>query len=698
MGSNSNVPPSFPCPFRQWKLDRVTSLPARADVDRRDEKEPESSGGMDLEPQEPADPSGGLHGLGKRKLSQPAPSQASAAVASASQDQAADTPRPSPIKKKRVSEWVGSVAELVASDPSLKNTKLRFLGEWTPLSPEESLKPLNPELEDTSAQHIRITLDDDNLVFMTGLSPQQLPDFGGQAKGLFENPVRLFFALMPRSFLTGVMAEMSRRSRREISKEQFVTFLGLLIMRGAGPRGLNRFWKAKVRGKTGKGKGRINMSKSRFRDLWACFRLCVDGQDPFCEAMDALFDDFTMLRRGQLSGPLLITLDESSSRWYGSTRKDNPRAGVDVVNSKSKPESQAMDVKTAVVAGPGLKCAIWRFRALKKVQEADLVAEAGTRSGTYMILRTLSPYLMPGNSVCTDSLFSSVLSSAVALSKGATTVGAVKTASKGFPLFQLQQMNPAPGKFVAMKNTLEEPGQPKRDVVAVLWNLPKPRTWICTTGTPAAPTQVKVNRSSENMKDLPPDTPPTIEGPMVAVVYNQRYPLVDQDNRFRQSEASIELNVRTRSAQARLLTTVLGMVLTDTFRLATGGHNPHPNRETYYTFVEELGECLARGIPAAFGSRSSEETKERLPKGSFFQRCRESGMHRLKPAYKLFDLTPEEKKVKRFRRQCVMCGTKTSLVCACCSTLDDPVFVCDRDSDDGRICELDHQHEMEGDD
>jgi hypothetical protein len=156
--------------------------------------------------------------------------------------------------------------------------------------------------------------------------------------------------------------------------------------------------------------------------------------------------------------------------------------------------------------------------------------------------------------------------------------------------------------------------------------------------------------------------------------YFQNCNQIDVHNHLRQGSLALERNIQTQNWVARLMSTFLGFILVDAYRMYLLDNNNNPENNdvlSFRDFIEVVGMSLVRndfltGRMAERGSgrkRNSEEAK--LDEEIGIESPNDIGVHVLIP----LKSHPNMKvKSKRVQLRCRICGLKCSFFCRLCSS------------------------------
>lgn len=291
------------------------------------------------------------------------------------------------------------------------------------------------------------------------------------------------------------------------------------------------------------------------RAAFACAPLAEDGQvdlrwgeiDPLVEAFNSNMERF--------APSSMLCVDESVVRWYGAGG-DGHTVGV--------PHYVAMDRKVDAgvevnVVADGTTNIVLRLEMEKSEGERDVGEEVRDLSaGAQLTLRLTKPYWGSQRTVVGDARFASVETAEELLRRGLRFIGAVKQATAGFPMEELQRgVMVGRGVHRGLVTQWET-----WQIGAVVWTDRHRMTFVFTTGdlSPGSPAErPRLQRTPEGSRRVVV----TVPRPKVVEQYYAAAAAVDRNNRHRQDDLGLERKVETKVWSTRIHLALLGIATTN---------------------------------------------------------------------------------------------------------------------------------------
>jgi len=293
--------------------------------------------------------------------------------------------------------------------------------------------------------------------------------------------------------------------------------------------------------------------------------------------------------------------------------------------------------------------------------------------GTQVLKELVLPWANSGRVVCADSYFSSVGAAIEMTRIGLCFIGVVKTATRGYPMTYLSQIELQNcGDYEGIVTTFEG-----SDILAFVWMDRTRRYFILTAGSLGRGTPY----TRERWRQVTPDGEPelvefTIPQPKAAEIYYNCCASIDRHNRCRQDDLMLEKKFGTHDWSKQVNISLLGICIVDSwlvFKGCRGGVNCETPQQDFYTdLAEEL-------IDNAFDGRRI-RGRHMAPENDLTVAASGIGPH----------LTPTNRKRKKqdgtttsytLQGRCIECNTNGTIhVCSECRDLgSDPnkeFFLC----------------------
>lgn len=452
--------------------------------------------------------------------------------------------------------------------------------------------------------------------------------------------------------------------------------------------------------------GKTGMSRQRFDLLFRCLRF--GEQPPERPPMmshgayrwllvDDFVNNFNNHREATFVPGWTICVDESISRWYGLGGSWINIGLPHYVAIDRKPEN-GCEIQDAACGVSGV---MLRLKLVKSEEEAEGIAEgdAELAHGTRIAKFLVEPWAGSDQIVCADLYFASVATANALKTMGLRFIGVVKTATRKFPM---QWLSNVELRQRGDRKGLLHYGEDRRpDLMAFVW-MDRDRRYFITNCLSLAEGRPHVRwrwRQLEADEDAE-RVELTVPTPKVCEVYYNTCAAIDQNNRHRQDTLKLEKKIETTNWATRLGTTILGIILVDTWLVFRGATKTNETQSEFYTLLaEELidntfdeGLRSRRATTTAIGKASPEVLDTRTGAGR-------SGIYA--------HLTPTKRKRRRadgtltnhsLQGRCTVCKTKkTRFVCSECNdeafesgadASSSIVWLCH--SETGRMCFAEH--------
>jgi hypothetical protein len=419
--------------------------------------------------------------------------------------------------------------------------------------------------------------------------------------------------------------------------------------------------------------GRTGMTRQRFDSLWRYVRFSdqsairpdhISSEQHRWMLVDDFVQHFNQHRVDTFIPSERICVDESISRWYGLGGFWINIGLPQYIAIDRKPEN-GCEIQNSACGDSGVMLRL----KLVKTQEAEdcniMEDEDGIPHGAKVLRELVRPWSSTDRIVCADSYFASVKSARLMLQHGFRFIGVVKTATTEFPmpyLSTVEMSNRGETKSVVAS---DEFGQ----YLAFVWMDRERRYFISTTGSMGAgsPYQRTRWRQVNQESNAPPDRVELeIPQPQAAEIYYSTVSRIDQHNRCRQDDLSIERKLGTWDWSKRVNFSIFGICVVDSmfvYRACTG--SSESQAEFYTALAEELIDNTfdqpVHGRRSAAGQNSG--SPNAVSQNGFVRAG--VGPH----------LTPTRRKRKKsdgtfsnhlYQGRCGVCGKKTAMVCSIC--------------------------------
>ena len=389
----------------------------------------------------------------------------------------------------------------------------------------------------------------------------------------------------------------NKRTRKapHVSLNEFYTFLGILLVAHIEGHGGTQLWN-KDEPKPGvhtvhKGSGvDLPMSQSRFEILKRTFSSI--NADPAQEHTNewwqfvAGVDAFNKNRKRAVAAGNDKVFDESMSAWCHQSTKAGGLPNLSFIMRKPEPLGTEFKVVCCSVTGMALWIKIQAGKVLMK--DSQYQKEHGATNAC--VIRGIEQTTGCGQRVPQDtttnvtrdkffgdSWFASVRSAEECYVRGVDFVGPVKTATRLFPIKELQDiLEKWPG---GTSIVLEGQGPKETPLLAIgyKYNSRKCLTFVATRDSGSTengkPYLARFNDEHQNVKLR------AVERPAILSEYFQSSNAVDAHNQSRQATLKLEKHWVTQNPYFRLSCSLFGMVVVDAWKgLRHGLAGNHPDK------------------------------------------------------------------------------------------------------------------------
>ena len=350
--------------------------------------------------------------------------------------------------------------------------------------------------------------------------------------------------------------------------------------------------------------GRTGMSRNRFDVLWRCIRF---GEQPVerPEGMtsekyrwllvDAFVENFNNHRATNFEPGTHICCDESISRWYGMGG-DWINEGLPMYVAIDRKPENGCEIQNVCCGDSGIMIQVRLVKTSEeestRPQEVDGQQDGMLPHGGKIMFDLIRPWLYSRRIICADSYFSSVATATEALRLGVGFIGVVKTATRQYPMAWLQSYEL--GERGDRKGLVSyQDGKPT--LLSYAWVDRERRYFISNTLSLSAgqPFVRKRWRQVDQTADASPEKVELlVQQPKATEVYYSVCSKIDRHNRNRQDTLRMERKVETRLWWKRVGTSLLSMVIVDTWlaysQCILQGDEVESQDEFYGYLAEEL--------------------------------------------------------------------------------------------------------------
>ena len=412
--------------------------------------------------------------------------------------------------------------------------------------------------------------------------------------------MQLFFDLYPGD-MQADLRQMNRyavevekiKHFKEVSQKEFLVFYGLIIGAAQFSQKGRRLWKhGQRRGIAGTPNFDDYMSHWRFKQIkslvvWAAADLEKKEEDPWF-VIRKIVNNFNQVRKDKIDTGLIKLLDESMSSLRP---RQTPTGGLPYLSFiLRKPKPLGTEFKVLCDASTGVFLVIEIQEGKLPMREKPLSAELGGCAGCS--LRLAGAGCAPGSTLLGDSWFGSVKTAEACAKKDIEFIGVVKTAHSLFPKKWLEASlkDKSAGSRLVLTGTTHD-GHP---LVATGYKYNK-RKVLCFISTAGAGNTSNGNpyiqrwpdeHGNLHMREVP--------RPALISEYFGYSPRIDNHNQSRQHDLALEEKWDTQCGWFRIWTTLLGMMVTDMWKLVKF-HAPQHHRFhncTIIEFADELSYVL----------------------------------------------------------------------------------------------------------
>ena len=397
----------------------------------------------------------------------------------------------------------------------------------------------------------------------------------------------------------------------------------------------------------------------------------------------------------------LICGDESMSKWNG-LGGTWINIGLPVFVDMDRKPVKGCEIQNSACGKSGV---MLRLRLVKSQEDNEnLQQDDELNHGTNILLDLLRPWYNTDRVVCADSYFASVQTAEELLQHGLRFIGVVKTATRKYPMrflseFELQRHGDYKGVFMKDGN-----GSPS--LFAFVW-MDRDRRYFISSVSNLSPGTPYSRVRWRQVEDVETNNPPervefVIPQPKAAEMYYAACASIDRHNRCRQDSLQLERKIGTLNFDMRVNSTLLGMMIVDTWLVYSKATGTTELEKDFYT---KLSEELIDNNYDTIGMRARRRNRGEETPAAIDRGLARAGLHA--------HLTPTKKKRKRrdgtitnykLQGKCKICGEKTTFMCSLCVDARDESPLGSKTpwlcyTSKGKLCfqlHIDSHHQLEG--
>lgn len=501
-----------------------------------------------------------------------------------------------------------------------------------------------------------------------------------------DNILQHFYAAFPVTlldlFVDGTNVNLARRKQRLTSRGELLRVIGAMVAIAEHARSshVRSFFKKRSPDSYERSDRQevFGFNGSRMEMILSCLAVIGDDEaddrarteggaganDPLetgsLQSVEPAFEAFNKAREDLNFSPgRHLCIDESMSAYV--TKLHLPDLRV----IERKPQPVGFEIKTLADVSSGVMLAMELQRSPEAMARRDY---SQMKRQAQWVLRLTRRFKGQGKVVFGDAAFASVEAAYEAKIRGIDFVGNVKQAHRHFPKAWLERhIHEAPGSTYTATATVNlqaerlDVADPERAVtlIAHAWrgDGQHPYTMLATCGNNAMGSPMK--RGGKNVSQS-----------VIAQAYNEAKSAVDLHNQIRQGFLALEEVYTAKKATRRVLTTLIGICVTDTFLLRRAVFN---KKQPFNDFLEELALALAKNDIDSDLPRTRSHSTTSNPMSPATRSRSYSNLH----CFENLSGHPRYAgKTKYPRLYCRVCGMKTAYYCLTCSSPMDIVPVC----------------------
>lgn len=321
---------------------------------------------------------------------------------------------------------------------------------------------------------------------------------------------------------------------------------------------------------------RTGMPRARFEALWSCLVFSQQTGAPGDTSEGnrwGLVHDWVKScnshRESRVTLSDLICVDESMSKWYG-LGGDWINRGLPMFVAIDRKPGNGCEIQNAACGRSGMMMRLHivtsaeHQRAHADEEDADIGHE------TAVLKRLVGPWASSGRIVCADSYYASVEAAVVLRGMGLGFEGVVKTATRGYPMSELSQLEMAArGNHATYVHTGNDGAV---DLMAIVWVDRDQRYFITSASSSAPGTLIERVRCRQVGDRLERDVLKVAQ-PKAVELYYGCCAQIDRHNRCRQDDLHLEHKMGTHDWSLIVNLTILGICIVDSWLLEV--QEPH---------------------------------------------------------------------------------------------------------------------------
>lgn len=453
--------------------------------------------------------------------------------------------------------------------------------------------------------------------------------------------------------------------------------------------------------------GRTGVSRDRFDDVFSSLRFShqpseipenTTSEEYRWMLLNDHINKFNEHRKHNYYPSTTMCVDESMSKWNG--------LGGDWIN-KGIPHYVAIDRKPEDGGeiqdmADGESGCLLQLKVVKSPACRDRAPQPaewnGLNEGTKTVLQLTQPWSNKATRIVVgDSAFASVQTTRECWKRNLRWIGHVKTATRGFPMTRLGNVQLTGKGDVSCMTAYDEELQMK--MMAFVWVDRTRRYFISSArsvGWGSVYERTRWRQRDPIFTNLPPERLNIeIPQPVAAETYYSACGKVDNHNRARQWDLGLENKLVVRDWDQRMNLTVFGMAVTDSwliFKMVT--RSSMVQKQYYRLLADALIDNPFRTPSAAPSTRSARrESSESGGSQDMLGSCGKSDQPHLTPGKRIAPNHISSSNKKHVQKRCVTCKALTIRVCSECR-LDPDIKDCDAVFCDpattGRFCYREH--------
>jgi hypothetical protein len=328
-------------------------------------------------------------------------------------------------------------------------------------------------------------------------------------------------------------------------------------------------------------KQRFITSKSRFTKIFQAFQLENKENikrnvtaDPWAE-LRPFYNAVNVALENSITPGATIVVDESMSSWHGLSASFDAEGCPHVTKIQRKPEGIGVEYKALADGYSGVLIKLEVMEGAERMNKLEYADRFNAGTASLLRLTKSTSIQDSWRVVVGDSAFGSVpCAVAMDVERGLYFMGAIKTAHAFFPAKYLHTLvsNAKRGYCHTLQSAYESRNGEKRVILATVWNDKKDKLIISTCGT-TSPAQdsvrprTTVRVDSETGELVTYKYKKTVPRSNIVFKFHEYFGAVDIHNHLRQGSLAFERNWKTKKFSHRFFMTLLGICITNAFRM-----------------------------------------------------------------------------------------------------------------------------------